>query len=217
MYARDSRQRQRRWEAILLLAVLAVFVWSGIRPRERFTWVLETFPVMIALPLLLITYRRFRFTPLTYTLMALHAIVLLVGGRYTYAEVPLFNWLRDTLHLSRNHYDRLGHLMQGLVPAMTARELLLRTSPLKRGKWLFTIVLGLCMGISACYELLEWRVSVATGSAADAFLGTQGDPWDTQEDMAMCGVGALAGLIGLARWQDRELAEHVQSQSRVNG
>jgi putative membrane protein len=194
-----------RWELFLLILVLAVFIWSGIRPSERFTWVLETFPVMIGLPILILTYRRFRFTPLVYTLIALHAIVLLIGGHYTYAKVPLFNWLRDEFHLSRNHYDRLGHFIQGFVPAMIARELLIRTSPLRSGKWLFVIVLGMCLGLSACYELLEWAVSAATGSAGDSFLGTQGDPWDTQKDMAMCGVGALAALILLSKVHDRQL------------
>src|SRR3954465_14407039 len=141
-----------RWDGFLLLAILIVFAWSGLHPSDRFTWVLETFPVMLGLPLLLILYPRFRFTPMVNTLIALHMMVLMVGGRYTYAQVPLFNWVRDQFHLSRNHYDRVRHFMQGFVPAMITRELLLRTSPLRPGKWLFTLVLGSCMGLSACYE-----------------------------------------------------------------
>ena len=196
---------RHRLPLALLILVLAVLVWSGMGPRDRFTWVLEIFPVLIALPLLIATYPRFRFTNLVYVLIAMHAMILMVGGHYTYAEVPLFNWLRDAFHLTRNHFDRVGHFAQGLVPAMIARELLLRRSPLHRGKWLFFIVVCICLAISAIYELIEWQSALWTGSKADAFLGTQGDPWDTQKDMAMALIGALAGLLFLSRWQDRQL------------
>jgi putative membrane protein len=148
-------------------------------------------------------YPRFQFTSFVYLLITLHACILFVGGHYTYAEVPLFNWIRDHFHLARNDYDRVGHFAQGFVPALVAREVLLRQKiVLKRG-WLFFIVLSICLAVSAAYELLEWRVAVGTGSAADAFLGTQGDPWDTQEDMATAAVGALTALLFFSRWHDR--------------
>jgi putative membrane protein len=168
--------------------------------------VLETVPVIIGVPLLAVLYARgFRFTPLVYVLVTVHAVILMIGGKYTYAEVPPFNWLRDALHLSRNHYDRVGHFAQGFVPAMIARELLLRTSPLRPGKWLFFLVVCVCGALSACYELVEWCVAVASGSASDAFLGTQGDPWDTQKDMALAFVGAISAQLFLFRLHDRQL------------
>jgi putative membrane protein len=190
-----------------LAIVSLVAAWSAIGPRDRFTWWLEVSPALIAIALLAYTYQSFRFTNLLYGLIGLHCIVLFVGGHYTYAEVPLFNWLRDTFHLARNHYDRLGHFVQGFVPAMVARELLLRKTPLQAGKWLAAIIVLSCLGISASYELFEWRVAVATGTAADAFLGTQGDPWDTQEDMFMALCGAVTALAALSRWHSRLLAK----------
>ena len=193
-------------EPLVLLAIgAAVFVWSGIAPYDRTTWWLEVFPILIAAPLLAATYRRFPFTPLVYRLILLHAIVLMVGGHYTYARVPLGFWVQDALHLSRNHYDRLGHFVQGFVPAMVAREVLLRRSPLVRGKWLFVIVAALCLSISACYEFIEWWSAVLGGSAANDFLGTQGDVWDTQWDMFIAFIGAIVAQLTLARLQDREL------------
>jgi len=193
-----------RW---LLVVVVIVLVWSGIAPKDRFTWFLEVAPVLIALPLLLATRRRFPFTPLAYALMAVHAVILMVGGHYTYAEMPLFNWLRDALDLSRNHYDRVGHIAQGFVPAIAAREILLRRSPLRPGKWLFFLVASVCLAISACYELIEWWVAVASGDEAVAFLATQGDVWDTQWDMFLALLGALSSLLLLSRWHDRQLLE----------
>jgi len=193
-----------RW---LLVVVVTVLVWSGIAPKDRFTWFLEVAPVLIALPLLLATRRRFPFTPLAYALMAVHAVILMVGGHYTYAEMPLFNWLRDVLDLSRNHYDRLGHIAQGFVPAIVAREILLQRSPLRPGKWLFFLVASVCLAISACYELIEWWVAVASGDEAVAFLATQGDVWDTQWDMFLALLGALSSLLMLSRWHDRQLLE----------
>jgi putative membrane protein len=200
-----ATSRSRRYEAALLVIVCAVLLWSGIRPRDRFTWLLEVFPALIAVPVLILTRNRFRFTPLVYTLVAIHACILMVGGKYTYAEVPLFNWIRDTFHLSRNHYDRVGHFAQGFVPAMVARELLLRTSPLQRGKWLTFLVICICMAISATYELFEWLTAVVSKEAAESFLGTQGDNWDTQKDMGMAMIGAVTALVTLSRLQDREL------------
>jgi len=202
----DPARPRHALPLVLLLLTAAVFVWSGVRPHDRFTWVLETFPAIIGVPLLVVLYLRgVRLTPLVYVLLALHAMILMVGGKYTYAEVPPFNWLRDALHLSRNHYDRVGHFAQGFVPAMVAREILLRTSPLRPGKWLFFLAVCVCGALSACYELVEWAVAVMSGSASDAFLGTQGDPWDTQKDMALAFVGAITAQVLLSRVQDRQL------------
>jgi putative membrane protein len=205
--------RQKRLLFALSAAVALVLVWSGIGPKDRFTWFLEVIPALIAWPLLAFTYRRFRFTTLTYTFIALHMAVLMVGGHYTYAEVPLFDWVRDVLHSARNDYDRVGHFMQGLVPALVAREVLLRASPLKRGRWLFFLVTCVCLAVSASYELFEWATAEATGSAADAFLGTQGDAWDTQWDMFTALLGALSALLLLAPWQDRQM----KAQEMANG
>jgi len=196
---------EREPVVLLVLGVVALIV-SGIDPHDRFTWFLEVAPILIAGPILAATYRRFRLTPLVYRLIFLHALVLMIGGHYTYAEVPIGNWVRDTLGLARNNYDRLGHLMQGFVPAIVARELLLRTSPLRRGRWLFVLVTASCLGISALYELVEWWTALATGAAATAFLGTQGDPWDTQWDMFCALIGAIVAQLTIARVHDRELA-----------
>lgn len=189
----------------LALVLLTVFIWSGISPRDYFTWFLEVLPALIGVLVLLLTYPRFKFTRLVYLLITLHAIILMVGGHYTYAQVPLFDWIREIFGTVRNDYDRLGHFAQGFVPAIISREVLLRNTPLKRGKWISLIIVSVCLSISALYELLEWRVSVATGSAADAFLGTQGDVWDTQEDMAMALVGAISALLSLSKLHDRFL------------
>jgi putative membrane protein len=193
--------------AALLAVVVVVFAWSGWLPKDRMTWVLEVFPVVIAVPLLLATRRRFPLTTLVYCLIAVHATILMVGGKYTYAEVPLFDWIRDAFHLARNHYDRLGHFAQGFVPALVAREILLRKTPLRRGGWTFFLVTCICLAISAVYELVEWGTAEATGSASDAFLGTQGDPWDTQKDMMFAGIGAIVGQLTMAKVQDRQLLE----------
>lgn len=198
--------REQTGYVLLLIGVLVVLLWSGVGPRDRLTWWLEVAPVLIAIPVLLASYTRFRLTALVYVLIALHAVILMVGGHYTYAEVPLFDWLREQLDLARNHYDRLGHFAQGFVPAMVAREILLRRSPLRAGKWLLFLVTCVCLAISAFYELIEWWVALASGTAADAFLGTQGDVWDTQADMATALAGAVCSQLLLARWHDRQLA-----------
>ena len=200
-----TRVVAKRLHLMLLFLASIVFVWSAIHPHDLFTWFLEVAPAIIAAVILALTYGRFTLTNLAYTLIAAHACILMIGGHYTYAEVPLFNWIRDHFQLSRNHYDRVGHFAQGFVPAIVAREILLRL-PLKKGKLLLFVVVSICLAISASYELIEFLVSVMTGSAGDAFLGTQGDPWDTQEDMAMALVGALAALFLLGRWHDRQLA-----------
>jgi len=191
---------------LLFLLVLVVFIWSAIHPHDYFTWILEVFPAIIGAVVLGLTYHKFRFTPLVYTLIALHMMILMVGGHYTYAEVPLGDWIRNQFALDRNHYDRLGHFAQGFVPAMIAREVLLRLNVLKRGSWLIVFVISICLAFSALYELLEWSVSALTGSAGDAFLGTQGDVFDTQKDMAMALVGAVTALVTLSKLHDKQLA-----------
>lgn len=202
--------RRTRSDRVLVAGLLATFLvllaWSGIAPHDRFTWFLEVAPALLAAVILIATRSRFQLTPLAYTCVWLHAAILLVGGHYTYAEVPLFNWLRDAFHLSRNHFDRVGHIAQGFFPAIVARELLIRTSPLRPGKWLFILVCCVCLAISAFYELIEWGVAEATGSAADAFLGTQGDVWDTQWDMMLALFGAILSQILLRRLHDREIS-----------
>jgi putative membrane protein len=192
---------------ILLVAGAALLVWSGIAPDDRTTWILEVFPIFIVVPLLVATARRFPLTPLAYRLIFIHALILMLGGHYTYAKVPLGFWIQDVFGFSRNHYDRIGHFAQGFVPAVIAREILIRRSPLKPGKWLFSIVLCVCLAISACYEFIEWWSALIGGSAADAFLGTQGDPFDTQADMFMALIGALAAQLLLARVHDRQIAK----------
>ena len=201
----------KRGEAAALLVVgAALLVWSGITPADRTTWILEVFPIFIAVPLLLVTARRFPLTPLAYRLIFVHALILMLGGHYTYAQVPLGFWMQRVFGFSRNHYDRIGHLAQGFVPAIIAREILIRRSPLRPGKWLFVIVLCVCLAISACYEFIEWWSALIGGSAADAFLGTQGDPFDTQADMLMALIGAFTAQVLLARLHDRQIAQKLQ-------
>ena len=188
-----------------LVIVLLVLTWSGYQPHDYFTWLLEVLPVLVVVPLLIATRQRFRLTDLSYILIAVHAIILMIGGHYTYAEVPWFNWLRDEWDLSRNYYDRVGHLAQGFVPAMIAREILLRTTPLRVSKVLFFLVVCVSLAISASYELVEWMVAELSGSDAVAFLATQGDVWDTQKDMLMALIGSVIAQWALAAKQDQQL------------
>lgn len=197
---------QTAYLSFLLLGLAIVTGWSMITPHDWPTWFLEAAPVLIAVPLLAATYRGFPLSRLAYGMIWLHAVILLVGAHYTYAEVPLFNWLRDSYDLDRNHYDRLGHLAQGFFPAIVAREILLRRSPLQPGKWLFFLVTCFCLAFSAFYEMIEWWVALAAGDGAIAFLGTQGDPWDTQWDMFLALLGALSSLLLLSKLHDRSLA-----------
>ncbi len=194
-----------RLPILLLAAVLTGLVLSGVGPRDRLTWWLEVAPVLLAVPLLLVTYRRFRFTDLVYGCMALHAAILMLGGHYTYAETPLGFWLQDWLGLSRNPYDRIGHLAQGFFPALIAREILLRASPLREGGWLFFVVTCFCLALSATYELIEWAAAIALGQGAEQFLGTQGDVWDTQWDMFLALLGAVTSQWLLGPWHRRAL------------
>ncbi len=197
----------KKIEPLVLLALAAIaLAVSGIGPTDRLTWVLEVSPVLIGAPVLAASYRVFPLTPLLYRLLLLHALILILGGHYTYAQVPLGFWLQDLFELSRNHYDRIGHLAQGFVPAILAREILLRRSPLVPGKWLFFLVAAVCLAFSALYEMFEWWAAVLGGAAAEHFLATQGDPWDTQWDMFLALVGALSALLLLASIHDRELA-----------
>jgi putative membrane protein len=194
-------------EPLALLAIAGVVLLiSGIRPYDRTTWILEVFPVLLGVPILAATYRRFPLTPLLYRLLLIHAVILMVGGHYTYARVPPGFWVQDLLDLSRNHYDRLGHLAQGFVPAILVREVLLRRSPLHPGKWLFFIVVSVCLAFSAFYELIEWWAAVIGGDSAESFLGTQGDVWDTQWDMFLALLGTIAAQVILWKQHDRELA-----------
>jgi putative membrane protein len=195
--------------AFCLAVFLAALAWSAISPRDRFTWWLEVLPAVVGAAILVATYRRFTFTTLAYTLLCAHGIILVVGGHYTYAEMPWFEWLQDRFDLDRNYYDRVGHFAQGFVPALIAREILLRCSPLRPGGWLFVIVTSIALSISALYELLEWTVAVATGTAAEAFLGTQGDVWDTQWDMFLALCGAMIAQLLLARPHDRALVRAI--------
>jgi putative membrane protein len=196
----------RREPVVLLWLCAAALVVSGLAPKDRFNWVMEIFPILIAVPVLIATRRRFPLTPLAYRLIFVHSLILMLGGHYTYAEVPLGFWMQKAFGFARNHYDRIGHFAQGFVPAILAREVLRRKTPLESGGWLFFLVTSVCLAISACYEFIEWGTAVATGAKADAFLGTQGDPWDTQWDMFLALIGALVSQALLTRLHERELA-----------
>jgi len=196
----------QKYPLILLIIVLVLGVWSGIKPLDtRLTWVLETLPVMMALPVLLLTYKRFPLTSLTYTLIAIHAMILMLGAHYSYAKVPLGFWMEDWFGWTRNNYDKIGHFMQGFGPAIYTREILSRTSPLRRGKWLGFISIAVPLAFSAIYEILEWLASLSNPTDTEAFLGTQGYLWDTQSDMFLCLIGSMAALILLTKWHNKYL------------
>ena len=197
-----------KYEPLTLLVIAtASLTISGIHPHDQATWLLEVLPVLIGAPILIVTYRRFPLTPLLYRLLLIHALILILGGHYTYARVPLGFWVQDLFDLSRNHYGRLGHFAQGFIPAILAREILLRRTSLIAGKWLFFLVVCVCLALSAFYELIEWWAAMAGGEAADAFLGTQGDVWDTQWDMFVALIGSITAQLLLARGHDRHLAQ----------
>lgn len=202
-----ARMNEYRTQLILMLPVLAVFLWSGINVQDtRLTWVLETIPVMVVLPLLLWTARSFPLTTLAYTLIALHAMVLMVGGHYSYAKVPLGFWMEDWFGWTRNNYDKIGHLMQGFTPAIIVREILVRRSPVKGGGWLTFMSISIPLAFSALYELIEWGVALLSPNEAEAFLGIQGYFWDTQSDMLMCLLGSILAVMLLTRLHDSQLA-----------
>jgi putative membrane protein len=188
-----------------LLVFGAVLVWSAIKPADYFTWFLEVLPAVIGLLVLLATRKSFPLTGLVYVLILIHCIILMVGGHYTYAEVPLFDWIRDSFDQMRNNYDKVGHFAQGFIPAMVAREILIRKQVVRVRSWLAFLVVCFCLAFSAIYELIEWFVAVVTGHSAEAFLGTQGYIWDTQSDMAFALAGAVTALLLLSRWHDRQL------------
>jgi putative membrane protein len=195
----------QRYPLALFLLVAIALTLSGLAPYDRATWWLEIFPILIGAPILVVTHRRFPLTPMLYTLLAVHALILMVGGHYTYARVPLGFWVQNFFGFTRNHYDRLGHFAQGFIPAILVREILLRTSPLRPGRWLFALVTAMCLAFSACYEFIEWWTALAGGQGAEAFLGTQGDVWDTQWDMFFALIGAITAQLVLARTHDRAL------------
>jgi putative membrane protein len=197
-----------KYPALLLILVILFGIWSAINPVDtRLTWFLETLPVMLALPVLLFTWRRFPLTRLTYTLIALHAVILMLGAHYSYAKVPLGFWMQDWFGWTRNNYDKIGHLMQGFGPAIYTREILARTSPLRRGKWLGFLSVAVPLAFSAVYEIIEWLASLSNPADTEAFLGTQGYTWDTQSDMFLCLVGSIVALILLTKLHDRYLAK----------
>lgn len=203
----DAGRRPRAFAASLLVALLAVAAVSAIGPTDWFNWISETFPAWIGVGFLVATHRRFAFTPLAYALVFVFAVILFAGGHYTYAAVPLGEWMKGWFGFERNHFDRIGHFFQGVVPAMLVREMLLRRTPLVASKRVFFLCAGAALAISALYEIFEWRYAVTFGGAAATdFLGSQGDPWDAQEDMTMALVGAVASQLLLARLHDRQIA-----------
>jgi len=194
-----------------IFVFVVVLIWSGVAPKDRFTWLLEVAPALIGAGVLGMTYRRFPLTSLCYVLILLHCVVLMVGGHYTYAEVPLFDWIRDSFGMARNNYDKLGHFMQGFVPAIIAREVMIRHRACRGRGWLNFSVVSFCLAFSAFYELIEWWVAIASGSSAEAFLGTQGYQWDTQSDMGLALLGALTALVTLGQWHDRQLRAFIRN------
>lgn len=196
-----------------LIVFFAVLVWSGIGPEDRFTWVLEVAPAVVGLIVLIWTCRRFPLTRLVYVLILIHCVILMVGGHYTYAKVPAFDWLAECFDWKRNNYDKLGHFAQGFIPAMIAREVFIRHEVVKGCWWLRFLIVSFCLGLSAFYELIEWAVALGTGESAEAFLGTQGDVWDTQEDMAWALFGAALALFVLGKWHDRQLGQLQMKRS----
>lgn len=194
-----------KFNTILLSTFAVVLIWSAINPHDYFTWFLEIAPAIIGLLVLVFTYKKFTFTNLTYFFILLHCCILFIGGHYTYAEVPLFNWLKEVFHHSRNNYDKVGHYMQGFVPAMVARELLIRKEVLKKVSWLPFLTVCICMAISVAYEFLEWLVAIGSGESAESFLGTQGYIWDTQSDMLYATIGAICMLLFLSKIQNKQI------------
>lgn len=191
---------------ILWLVIFStVLVWSGIQPKDPLTWWLEVAPALIGFAIMACTYKKFRLTGLLYFLILAHAIVLMIGGHYTYAEVPLFDYIKPIFGFERNNYDKLGHFFQGFVPAIIAREIFIRLNIVQHRNWLHFIIISICLAFSAFYEMIEWLVALASGESAEAFLGTQGFVWDTQTDMAMAMTGAICALLFLSKWHDHEL------------
>jgi putative membrane protein len=200
-----EQSREYTVASLWVLVFMGVLVWSGIQPKDYATWGLEVAPAVLGLLILWATRRSFPLTTLLYLMILVHCVILMVGGHYTYAEVPLGEWVKPLFQFERNHYDKLGHFAQGFVPALIAREVLLRRRVLARRGWLGFLVLCICLALSATYELLEWAVAEWSAQGAEAFLGTQGYVWDTQSDMAFAGIGALVALVTMRRFHDRQL------------
>ncbi|WP_268846818.1 DUF2238 domain-containing protein [Flavobacterium aestivum] len=194
-----------KYISVLLIAFAITFLWSIINPKEGFTCFLEIIPAIIGFLILVFTYNRFRFTNFTYTLILIHCIILFIGGHYTYAEVPFFDYIREIFHQSRNNYDKVGHFMQGFVPSMIIRELFVRKNVIANQSFFNFIIVSICLAISAAYEWIEWWVSISTGEGGDAFLGTQGYVWDTQSDMLFATIGAIVALLLFSKVQDNQL------------
>ena len=190
-----------------ILVFAAVLLWSAINPKDYFTWFLEVIPALIGAAVLALTMQRFTFTRLAYILILVHCIILMVGGHYTYAEVPLFDWLKEVFDMQRNNYDKVGHFAQGFIPAIVAREIIIRKHVINGVAWQNFFIVCFCLAFSAFYELIEWWVAVSTGESAEAFLGTQGYIWDTQSDMALALFGAVAALVMLSRYHNKQLTE----------
>ncbi len=191
---------------IIWVVIFSSFlVWSGINPKDNYTWWLEVMPAIIGFVVLTLTYRSFRLTPLIYFLILMHCIILMIGGHYTYAEVPFFDYLKDLFGFTRNNYDKVGHFAQGFVPAMIAREIIIRKHLINGSRWRTFFILSFCLGFSAFYELIEWWVALISSQAADSFLGMQGYIWDTQSDMMFALIGAVSALVFLSKWHDRQL------------
>lgn len=202
--------KQTNIHYILLTIVCLTLIWSIADPQDTIlTWVLEAAPVLIALPVLILTYNKYRFTTFTYAIMALHCVVLLYGAHYSYAEAPLGYWMEEWFGWTRNNYDKIGHFMQGFCPTLVAREILLTNKVLPRRKWLTFILLSIAMMVSAIYEIIEWAASISNPADTEAFLGTQGYIWDTQTDMLMCLIGSIVAMVCFCRLQDREMAKKI--------
>lgn len=196
----------KRYHLFLLIVVISFWIWSAIDVQDTyFTWFLETLPFMIALPVLILTYRRFTLSNLVYTLIAVHAVILMYGGHYSYANAPLGFWMEDWFGWTRNNYDKIGHLMQGFGPAIYTREILARTSPLRRGKWLGFISVAVPLAFAALYEIFEWLASLSNPADTEAFLGTQGYIWDTQSDMFLCLIGSIVAIALLTKIHNKYL------------
>ncbi|WP_214071742.1 DUF2238 domain-containing protein [Mucilaginibacter sp. dw_454] len=198
---------------ILIFLFIAGLAISAIKPHDYFTWILEVFPAILGLFALIFTFKNFKFSTLTYVMILLHCYILFIGGHYTYAQVPLFNWVKDVFHQSRNNYDKLGHFVQGFVPAMIAREVFIRRNVIAKKNWLPVLTVTVCMAISMLYEFLEWFVSITSGQSGDSFLGTQGDIWDTQSDMLFATIGAICMVTFFAKIQDRIIKKIIQPKS----
>ncbi|CZF78006.1 Inner membrane protein YjdF [Grimontia celer] len=192
---------------IWLAIFFAVFIWSAINPKDQFTWFLEVAPALIALIALAMTRKSFPLTQITYFFILVHCVILMVGGHYTYAEVPLFDYIKEITNTARNNYDKVGHFAQGFIPALVAREILIRNSVIPSPRWRNFFIVSFCLAFSAFYELIEWWVAVMSGESAEAFLGTQGYVWDTQSDMFLAMIGAISSLVLLGKIHDKQLAK----------